>query len=354
MEPFRLRPTSQQLADHLRRQIQNGNLKGSLPGVQSLVKTLGVNSMAVGHAVEQLEKEGLVIYQGDRRKRLIADVPRPTPTRLKVGILHYNASSRTRHDMLSIRQELMNAGHDVVECPKTMQELNMRISRISKAVSPIETDAWIVGSGSTEILQWFADRDTPALALHGRQMTIDMPGIAIRKLPIIEQLIERLAAEGHRRITLLTPGYRRGSHLGLFEQSFLNYLEANGIPTGPYNLPEWENTPQGLKQVLNSLFQVTPPTALIVSDATMMHSVQLYLASNGMFAPKDISLFCNDFEDSFQWTDPEISHIRWDHRPAVRRVVKWADSIVQNKEDTKRTFIKAHRHEGGTIGPAPK
>ena len=256
--------------------------------------------MAVGHAVEQLEKEGLVIYQGDRRRRLIAETAATAQARLKVGLLHHDSTSRTRHDMLTIRQELMNAGHDVAECPKTMQELNMRISRVSKAVKTMEMDAWIVGSGSTEILQWLANEDSPAIALHGKHMDIDMPGIAIRKLPIIEKLVERLVADGHRRITLLTPGYRKDSQLALFEQSFVNYLEARGVPTGPFNLPEWDNTPQGLKLALDSLFKVTPPTAILVSDAVMTHTVQLELASRGIFAPKDISLFCNDFEESFR------------------------------------------------------
>ena len=72
MKPFRALNTSDQLAGHLREEILSGRLRGAMPGIQQLVKTLGVNSLAVNKAVQQLEREGLVISQGKRRQRLIS------------------------------------------------------------------------------------------------------------------------------------------------------------------------------------------------------------------------------------------------------------------------------------------
>lgn len=54
--------------------------------------------------------------------------------------------------------------------------------------------------------------------------------------------------------------------------TFLDKLEALGIPTGPYNLPDWDDTPEGLNQRLDSLFPHSPPTALIVAEAPLLHA----------------------------------------------------------------------------------
>ena len=73
------------------------------------------------------------------------------------------------------------------------------------------------------------------------------------------------------------------------EQFFLEQLEANGIQTSPYNIPDWEDTPAGLKKVIDSTFKHTPPTALIISDPILFHAIQVHLAHKGIWAPEHIT-----------------------------------------------------------------
>lgn len=350
MEPFRRLSTSEQIADYLRRQIHEGTLVGELPGVQRLVKTLGVNSEAVGKAVDQLEREGLVIHQGNRKSRLIVGASNHRKASLRVGILLYEKASAVRHDVLSIKQELMKAGHTVIAAPKALLDLGMRVDRVARQVQSVEVDAWVIVAGSAEILEWFEQQKIPAFALHGRLMKVNLAGVGIRKTPVLSTVIEKLAKVGHRRIVLLTRQERREPQLGFFERSFLEELEKQGIRTGAYNIPDWKDTPEGLEEVIHSLFQTTPPTALVVSDSVMLHATQLHLAAKGIFAPRDVSLFCNDFEESFRWARPEVAHIEWNLGPMIRRISQWADNVFQGKEDTKKNFIKAHLYEGGTLG----
>lgn len=352
MKPFRRLSTSEQLARHLRDEIARGTLKGALPGVQQLVRTLGVNSVAVAKAVRQLEHEGLVLYRGDRKSRQIVESSEGKGAPLKVGILQHDEVSGSRQDMLSIRQALMNAGYEVMVCPKSMQDLGMRVERVARAVQAMDVDAWVVGTGSREILEWFLQQKKPVFALHGRQMEFRTAGAAIRKIPVITSLIERLVGLGHHRIVLLTRETGRRPEWVFFERSFINNLEKHGLPTGRYNIPDWENTPDGLEEVIHSLFRATPPTTMLISDMELVHPIQIQLASMGIYAPRDLSLFCNDFEESFRWTRPAISHIRWNHAPAIRRVLKWAKNIAQGREDQRRIYLKAQLYEGGTIGPA--
>jgi DNA-binding LacI/PurR family transcriptional regulator len=229
--------------------------------------------------------------------------------------------------------------------------MGMRVGRVARQVQSMDIDAWVIVGGSAEVLEWFEQRKEPAFAFHGRLMQVGLASLAVRKSPVISTLVGKLANYGHRRIVLLARTERRQPRPGFFERHFLESLESHGIPTSGYNIPEWEDSPEGLGKVIDSLFQVTPPTALLVGDSALFHAVQLHLAARGLFAPRDLSLFCNDAEESFHWTRPEVSHIEWDSRPAARRIVNWAGNIASGREDTRKTFIKARLYEGGTLGP---
>lgn len=352
MEPFSPLSTSDQLAEHLRKQIQRGTLKGSFPGIQQLVKMLGVNSMAAGIAVQQLEKEGLLIYQGDRKRRLIAEGSVRRKLSLRVGILYYDGTDGRRQDVLAIKQELMSLGHSVFACPKSMVELGFNVERTARLIESLDADAWVISGGPRQILQWFERQEWPAFALHGRLMEVKLASASVRKTPVISEVVDKLVGWGHRRIVMLAREERRKPELGFVERSFIGDLERHGVQTGPYNIPDWKDTPTGLENGIEMLFHITPPTAMIVGDSTLFHATQLHLAALGVMAPRDISLVCLDFQESFHWTKPLVSHIQWDHRPAVRRVARWINHVSRGKSDTKRTYIKARLVEGGTMGPA--
>lgn len=106
--------------------------------------------------------------------------------------------------------------------------------------------------------------------------------------------------------------------------------------------------------LLDSLFGTTPPTALILDEAFLFNAAFHYLTKRGLRVPQDISLVCTDENTDFVWCEPSVAHIRWDYRPVVRRVVRWAANVSHGKDDRHQTLTKAEFVEGGTIGPVPK
>jgi DNA-binding LacI/PurR family transcriptional regulator len=70
--------------------------------------------------------------------------------------------------------------------------------------------------------------------------------------------------------------------------------------------------------------------------------------------PEDISLICTDEDPSFDWCEPSVAHIRWNYRPVVRRIVRWANNVSHGKKDLRRTLTKAEFVEGGTVGVVPE
>ena len=221
-------------------------------------------------------------------------------------------------------------------------------------VGKVETDAWVVVAGSQDVLRWFAAQATPVLALFGRRRAVSIAGIGPDHLPAMLAALRRLVELGHRRIVTLVRPERRIPHPGYLERAVLAELAANGIPVGPYNLPNWDNTREGLHRCLDELYRLTPPTALIIDEASIFTATQQHLARRGILAPQHVSLVCCEPDPAFAWFEPPITHLRWDSRPLVRHIVRWAAGVAGGRNERHQWFTKVEFVEGGTIGPAKR
>ena len=184
----------------------------------------------------------------------------------------------SREYIIRLERELKEAGHTVIHSARPMVDLGMDVKRIGPLVEATEADAWVILSGSRSVLEWFAARPEPAFAFFGRRAGLPMAGVGPDKVPEFARVTRELIDLGHRRITLLARPRRRLPKPGRAEQAFLDELEAAELPVGEFNLPGWEDNEQGLQQCLRSLFQVTPPTALICEEALVYVAALQFLA----------------------------------------------------------------------------
>ena len=347
------------LAAHLRGELERGRWTGRMPGVILLARELGAARKTVEGALRELECDGLLESQGHGRGRVIvapqSDGREPPPQRgLRVGILPYEPADRGLSYMIALQHRLEEAGHMADFTRKTLVDLRQDVERVAALVHGNKADAGVVMSGSQDVLEWFADQPVPTFALFGRRRSVSIAGGGPDKVPAMREVVRRLHGLGHRRIVLFVRSERRKPQPGAFERAFLEELEAQGISTGPYHLPDWTETPEGLLQTLDRLYATTPPSALILDEPFLFAAAQHHLAQRGILAPRDVSLVCCDPPGSgLTWLRPSMSHIRWDHRPVVRRVLQWTANVSQGKKDVRQIDSVAEFVEGGTIGPAP-
>jgi DNA-binding LacI/PurR family transcriptional regulator len=354
MDSITLLSAAEQVAGHLREALLRGALSGTIPGVRPLAADLGVNPKTVKAALSQLEQEGLLVSQGAGLPRKIVLPENHAPPVLRVGILDYEPLALTEGWMTEAQHLLLEAGHEAFFAEKSLLELRMDVKRVSRLVARTEADAWVVAAGSREVLGWFAEQKAPAFALFGRMEGLPIAGTKPDHVPAFAAATRHLVGLGHRRIALLARSERRLPDPGRAERAFLEELEVHGIRTGTYNLPDWEGSPESLHLCLESLFGATPPTALIVAEVPMFFAAQQFLGNRGLRVPQDVSLVCADAHRSFEWCRPSVAHIRWDHRPVVRRVVRWTNNVARGKDDRRQSFTKAKFVDGGTVGVAPE
>ena len=352
MNAFHSLSAVEQLAGHLREEILRHGLGGSMPGIKRLAETLGVSPKTVTAAMKLLEREGVLRGQGPRRRnRIVKQEPLERGQRLRVAILDYDQPGPNE---IELRHLLEGAGHAAFFAGKSLQKLGMKVSRIARLVAQTEADAWVVCAGSREVLEWFAAQRVPAFALFGRRRHVPLAGAGPNILPAMLAAARRLIGLGHRRIVILVRRERREGGPGRIERAILDELEAHGIRTGPYNLPDWDDTCEGFHRLLDQLYRLTPPTALILDQAFLFVAAQQHLAQRGVLAPQHVSLVCTAPDPTFEWCQPTIAHLRYDIGPVLRRVVRWTDNVARGKDDRRQSFTKAEFVDGGTVGPAKR
>ena len=351
MPPPHFPSVTEQVANHLRDQLFNGTWAETIPGRSKLIEMLGVSGKTIELALIELEKEGLIAGQGaGRRRRILHTVPRKTSSKLSVAMLLPNKFDRGDNFIVEIRHQLEEAGHIPFFPEKTLIDLDMDVERVERFVKKVRADIWIIAAGSRKIIEWFSQQSFPAFALFGRRSGIPIASTGPNKAPPMNAATRRLLELGHRRITLLCREQRRLPQPGNLERTFLDELESAGIQTSKFHLPDWEESKDGFRSLLDSLFGPTPPTALIVDEPFLFNATYYYLSKKGLRIPDDVSLVCTDQDPTFVWCHPSVAHIRWDHRPIVRRVVQWVNNMSRGKEDLRQTLTKAEFIEGDTIG----
>ena len=250
---------------------------------------------SVEAALRELEREGLLVPQGHGRGRLIDLKGGGEPVHgLRVAVLVGDAADLRLDYQIEIAHQLTEAGHKVVYPPRTMSELGMNVHRIARMVENTGADAWQVMAGPREVLEWFSARNLPVIGVFGRRRGLQIAGVGPDKPSAYVAATRMLIGLGHRRIVLLARTRRRLPEPGASERAFLDELIAHGIAAGSYHLPEWEESVEGFHARLESLFQLTPPTALIIDEAPLFAATQQFLAGRRLRVPEDVSLVCTD------------------------------------------------------------
>lgn len=342
-----------QVAAYLREELRRGRWKERMPGRDHLAGELGVSPRSVQGALEVLEKEGLLEKQGIGLQRRIVQGEVTVPVGMRVVILLYEKASRQIHYLVDLRHQLEEAGHPTTFADKTLHDLGMSPERVARFVRQTPADAWVVVSASREVLKWFSSQPVPAFALFGRLVNTPMAGVGPRKSTAVADAVRRLVELGHRRIVMLCREERRKPQPGFVERVFLQELEAHGITTGSYHLPDWGNTQEEFHAGLDALFRISPPTALLCSYTALFVAAESHLAQRGIVAPRDISMMCLDPDSAFDWCVPSVSHISWDSSQVVRRVMRWVGNVARGRDDRRNTPTPAKFVEGGTVGPVP-
>lgn len=350
----------EQTAAHLRDGFRKGHWCGLLPGLRVLAREVNVSKDTMQAALRILEQEGSLTSGGPGRRREVAvlrDHARSGRS-LRVGILLSDAidfiNPHSQQLLLKLIRHIEGAGHVCFFAEKGMQQLGNKLSRITRMVAAAKADAWVVYSAPVDVIRWFSGRSVPALMLGG--MTDGLP-VASSHTDLAQALfaaVQELTKFGHRRIVVVSPESWRLPRPSKSAQAFFDAMAAHGHEPSAYHLPNWEGTAEGLEKLLNSLFRVTPPTAMIFVNPAICVASLAYIGRKGVSIPGDISIVSMTSGSVFDLLPQRLAHFQWPIDRHINRIVRWVERIAIGEREAEKITFSAVFHAGETIGPAKK
>lgn len=363
MAKFRRASLVDQTAAFLREGMRTGRWKARLPGVRALAEELDVSRRTLLAATKILREEGRLDAKSPGVAHTIVDRAAEDRTEqppLRIAMLIPGAlerhNSHIRELLLRILTQTRADGHDAFIVATPAGKDQHKTGYLDKLVKEAKADAWLVQSGSLETLDWFLRKRIPMLAMGGRSN--DLP-IASASFPVAEPmrtLVRRLAGLGHRRIVLIVSDLTRRPTFSPMLTAYRDELAACGITPGEYNAPDWDETPEGLEALMQSLFAVTPPTAIICWHLNVTVGVLSFFARKGLRAPEDASLFfCGD-DPSLAWHVPgmQMAHFDFDEDARIKHIRRWVEDLSNGRLQNHAYEKPVGIIEGTTIGPAKK
>lgn len=349
----------QSTAEHLRAGFQSGRWRGLLPGVRTLAVDLAVSKDTVRAALKQLEDDGTLKPQGSGKRRQIITSRRAAARdrSLRIGILLpiplHQDNTHTHRLMLRIVNAIEGAGHSCMMVVQPVLPTSRQHHRsLAKLVTETAADAWLVYSAPAEVLTWFSLQPLPTLALGGRFEGLPLASSRTDLTEAMHQCVDTLVSVGHKRIVLIAPEFWRRPLPNPTCQALLTRLAHHGLPSSEYNLPAWEETPEGLAAVFTALFFATPPTALLLADPSYSSAARAWLGEHNRLVPQDVS-FVNILHDPvFHLHHPPYATFDWPETGHLRRIQRWLKNLVTGHSDHESFIAHATFIPGGTISVA--
>ena len=161
MPQIKLLSASEQVAEHLIKEIHSGGFNDVMPGAMRLAKIYGVNHKTMESALQLLEKKQILENNGTRKCRTIRNekLGDAEIKCLRIGFLPMEQKDENVNYIIELNNLLEENGHKPFFAEKSLLDLKMDRIKVSNFVKKSSADAWIIGSGSREILKWFSTID---------------------------------------------------------------------------------------------------------------------------------------------------------------------------------------------------
>lgn len=346
----------EQACEYIRREAVSADWGDRLPTVRRLSKELGIATNTVLVAIRRLEEEGFLKGAGRARRIDLTKLPSKKKGVPRVAIIPRLAFSESspalQRSIARLRHHLEAEGHIVI-VTRPQDAFGEETGALMTMIDEIPADLLIVFDASHELLDVLSRRGRPVLAVGGAFSEIPVSSLYTDAGEATGAAVAALCQAGHRRIVLITERAMRERKDSRMIGAYRTALKKSGVTPGRYNLPDWEETPEGLRDLLKELFRVTPPTALILSDHRVLLGTWAFLMENGLRVPADVSLIALEPDDAeVAWMLPEPARIAVNYDSLGDTILQWVETVSTGITGLAALRQDASFFPGKTIGSA--
>lgn len=324
-------PLSRQTANSLEQEILNLRWETRLPGYRTLCKELKVSRKTLVAALEILTRRKLLLPPNGTRARLI------NPDFVKD---HHSQPSHKRRILIIITNSSFLENDEkknslLGEIHASFQEKNWQcrfmdteeISYQPKArLKQLHQDhpkaRWLIDMPSYETTKWCVRNNIRAIAYGGVLGRVKLPCVGASLSALLIQAHQYLHSIGHQRIVALI---ERPSSDAI--ERYANYLlNQNIVFRENYHIPKLENmTPTKFQSLLENLFSITPPTAVIISNNKQLIALLGFCIRRNIRIPEDLSIVLSNDLPHKEWFLPGISYFSRDRDREVQAITSYIE-----------------------------
>lgn len=348
------------IAESLEIEIRKGSYKDQLPGYRTLSKLLNVSPRTIHAALEILTRRKIILPPEGKRARNI----HPNITFNIDENLHNNrsililTSTPFQTQDISIRRAL-DAVIKLFTRKKwsidyeTCADINNEKSDLAMEhlFAPYKNHRWILTRPTRTAIKWCKQHQLRFICFGGDTINIDTPSIAVSTSTMLDHAVGVLSDFGHSRICILSNLLSAKSQniiLKNMEASF----SSRGIKFHPiYNLPKIGNHDyQNLWRCLNDIFSLSPPSAIIATEAHQLITIYSYCLQNRLRIPEDLSVVVTQESSHLEWFHPRPANFEFPIDQFAKTISRWVENYPTQPISPIKIMPKFIH--GESIGPA--
>lgn len=329
-----------------------------LPGERRLCAQLNVSRMTLERALNIIERKGLIRSQ-PRVGHLIRKV-RPRPARQNSTTIHIllripceNLSDWEQLWYKKVEQILSRRGFGLQFHAMAFMKGKSLSKRLADLVKSEPAACWALASASRETQKWFLAHHIPTLVIGHCYPGIQFPSVDVDRRAICRHAVTTLLRLGHRFIILLMSRHKfAGEVYG--EQGFREGFAGMAPPNARGEVWHHNLDPDSVRSMIRKKWSRKGyPTAVIVLQTHCAIAVASTLIELGMHLAKDVSLICQESDETLRWFTPPIANYMITHNVFVQRVARMLIRLAQTGAIETSALILPHLAMGGSVGPAP-
>lgn len=349
---------SHEIADILETHIRAQQWRNQLPGYRKLCDLLQVSPRTMHSALSFLEHKKIILPAEIGKPRMInpnLNNEHSTHSNTKnlivvsdspIQLLNY----LTRSVIDKVSNKIVKKGWDVTFINEKELSKGKPTKHLDKARLEHPNHRWLLVGPSLAIVNWCIFYSLEIICLGGYIGHNLIPCVAVSRVQMITNAVHHLANIGHSRICSLI-------HLNedSAKQITQNVLEREYSKVGlqfhdRYNLISFsQRCPNLLWNSLESLFKISPPTALIATENQQVATIYSFCLTHGINIPRDLSLIVTQEGRHLQWFRPVPAHYRASTDQYVRKIIRWIEQYPL--KPTGIHLLQANLYNGESIAP---
>jgi LacI family transcriptional regulator len=343
-----------QTVEILLKSIDQGRWLEHLPGEHALCAEMQISRETLRRALAKLTDDGwLSTSQGRRRQILKPSSGAMARAKIRrVVLLSQEPMERMGGAVMflvdDLRAELARAG----------LELEVRGSRtcfskkpdkaLERLTSERPNSVWVLSSVPAPTQRWFAARGLPSVLAGSHHAGLDLPMVAIDFRAVGRHAAGLFLSRGHRRMAVLAPKLVAAGDVLTVE----GFSEACATKQdAQVRVVEHDGTPAGIARKLQTLWQGTPPTGLMVLCSNHALTALTGLMRAGVRVPQDVSIIAQDSDPTLAWALPSLT--RYAIKPAVfvRQLARSVLALARGVTPSPKQYLLFPTHvRGETLG----